>query len=47
MTKLHGVIDDWAELIIISDRYTVIKRVVLKVFVLLLIAFVFTMLRVT
>ncbi|XP_024034810.1 uncharacterized protein LOC127899106 [Citrus sinensis] len=32
MMKLHGVIGDRSELVIISDRCTVIKRAVLKVF---------------
>ena len=32
MTKLHGVIGDRLELVIISDRCTAIRRVVLKVF---------------
>ena len=32
MMKLHGVIGDRPELVIISDRYTAIRRVVLKIF---------------
>ncbi|KAH9795044.1 SWIM-type domain-containing protein [Citrus sinensis] len=32
MMKLHGVIGDRPELVIISDRYTAIRRAVLKVF---------------
>ena len=43
MMKLHEVIGDRLELVIISDRCTAIRKAVLKAFTMQLTTFVFTM----